>query len=519
MGNTLSINNESIDKNICINLSPCINLDKNDQMIKQYIIYYKRYGYYKLLIKNINNNKLFVYIDDKLIHIVNNVKYTYPLKYVQITSDFTLLSLPIDKIYVYDLLSLIQKKEICIMYSFHTKINNNIYKTILFDTSYWIIDSKNISIYEKNGNVMTNMYNIDNYNRFCKSSKCMISLDNNKLTYYDFHKQKNIAINIQYQFHTNTLNVFNHKLFFVDIDNNFIIYEILQDKYHILKNIHGYSNLNIINYDKLSSMIDENNIFTVVYALSNDYNKIIYWIINNNEGKFTMSCDYTIDINLSDEIKYIYSKDHITILQSNDNVITCDINKIISIKIIELLATNEKQIIQNNKNDNIHNYISILATDETIQEYKLNNFMKEIISLHAESDNIFFIRHNANLRILDSNSFTIFQQLLTDNQYQSIILLKIFSIKEYVSRHNTVIELLDHMYDYTKTIILNPNSKNTSLHDKKALYVCYSIMTFIIRYYELSYMKENKTRDIKYDIINTFIDNFPLFSDFMTNNM
>lgn len=520
MGTTSSIvsNNDNIDKNICISkTSQHFTIIKNNDKIKQYIIKYD--DFYLLSIKNIDDKKIFVYVNDKLVHISKNNQFGYQLlKYVQISSDYSLITFPSDKIYVYDLRLMIQENLLKIVKTYdllngNHNINEQIIKTLLFDNSFYVLYANKIFCYNNNVKIFSH----DSPTIKVGKNGNILLIDS-KIQYINV--QSNNRIDLFLSVLSPSLILFNNKndcIFFINKNNHFCIYDIQDEKTIILSDENQNEKLqyNVIDYNHMSQLINNNIKLFVIIGWSNTHKQLSYWLLNHIDTKYLLSKEFKVDLSnvLFDSIEYINTNESMKIYQTNNNIVCYDIDKIIPIKFVEWMLSNEKNTIDKQKKYMIlHNSINILAIDETIQEYKLTNFMKYILSLSNDESNNFLIRYNANIDICDSKSFNMFQDLLS-NKHDDI-LSKIFSIKEFVSRNNTMIELLDHMYEYVKIIILNDKSKTVYLHEIKALYVCYCIMTLIMRYHAITNVLLQRSNRHN-NIVNTFNNHFPIFSDFM----
>ena len=114
---------------------------------------------------------------------------------------------------------------------------------------------------------------------------------------------------------------------------------------------------------------------------------------------------------------------------------------------------------------------------------------------------------NSNMDLLSVKSFIIFDKILDGKIETHDIITNIFTIKSGYERYQTMVELLDHFYDYTKFILidLNPttdiNHNNTDANNVRqveynrklkqdlviyrkqlALFIAYTMLDIIFRY-------------------------------------
>ena len=131
-------------------------------------------------------------------------------------------------------------------------------------------------------------------------------------------------------------------------------------------------------------------------------------------------------------------------------------------------------------------------------------------------------------------SFIIFEKLISGEITQNEIIDNIFLIKGKCGRHNMMANLMEHLYEYTRLIILQGKNKVTekmNLNELKAKYIGYILTILVLKYYSrllnslselyneesihITTSKKNITHKINLNIINKFIENFPVFKEFM----
>ena len=182
-------------------------------------------------------------------------------------------------------------------------------------------------------------------------------------------------------------------------------------------------------------------------------------------------------------------------------------------------------------------------TKEKIKEY-INGFdnIKDINMIkNILLGEIIYINANCNINIYDNiKSFDIFQNLLTNKISQTELLNKIFILMKNNgnnSAHNMMDILMEHFYEYARSIVLNHDndSNEHKLIHLKAKYIGYILILLILRYYSRLFkiytyknmklyiksntntkyaphtIRDNTTRQIYHDIMNKFIEAFPIF--------
>ena len=169
-------------------------------------------------------------------------------------------------------------------------------------------------------------------------------------------------------------------------------------------------------------------------------------------------------------------------------------------------------------------FLEISAADDSTKIYDLDNMMKFMLLLHTEhcDTNKFQLRVTSNINIYDTTkSFDIFQKLLLKQINGSVIIEKIFATSESEKNgiHNVMSDLMMHFYEYIRVIILKEldteRKKEISEFDLNVLlYIGYTLLSLILKYY-LVLSKINDQDMIKYDILEIFIENFPLFEQFI----
>jgi hypothetical protein len=130
-------------------------------------------------------------------------------------------------------------------------------------------------------------------------------------------------------------------------------------------------------------------------------------------------------------------------------------------------------------------------------------------------DDIYNVDYTVNIDIYNNaKSFNIFQKLLESNRNIDSVIIDIFNVDGDVNKYNIMNDLLDHIYEYTKKIIIDMTD---GINELKAYYVGYVLIIFILKFYRYFTKKNNKY--IKKGIINTFNLNYPIFADFMNNSI
>jgi hypothetical protein len=225
-----------------------------------------------------------------------------------------------------------------------------------------------------------------------------------------------------------------------------------------------------------------------------------------------------------------------------------DLNKIIPIRFAGMLASSSKYKLnklfeESYKSFEYYDILQIKGADESTIDYIVDdNFSRFILSLikplqSTEDTNIFQLSDNVNIGIVGTKSFNIFRDLLSGKINQMDIVNKIFEIGEIDGMHNMMSALMNHIYEFTKVIVLkgkigsdkndnngeyNPN--HPSVRELKVRYIGYILIVLILKYYSMLLKKtqlyeSTKKYMIKFDIIETFNKNFPVFKNFMDKSM
>jgi hypothetical protein len=288
---------------------------------------------------------------------------------------------------------------------------------------------------------------------------------------------------------------------------------------------------------QITNASTEKNDVYVLIGWDQSSKKYYYWLIHMILGKikvsemWTMSCDdhhkdYHKDYH---KIDYIHHNGNTFIYKTTNRIIMYELDKIIPIKYVEMLSheyyESLKKLYNNNyQKKSYYQDLEILAADDSTRIYDLDNMMKFMLLLHTEhcDTNKFQLRVTSNINIYDTTkSFDIFQKLLLKQINGSEIIEKIFATSESEKNgiHNMMFDLMMHFYEYIRVIILKEldteRKKEISEFDLNVLlYIGYTLLSLVLKYY----LALSKTRDqdiIKYDIIEIFIENFPLFEQFI----
>jgi hypothetical protein len=544
------INTERIveNKKIC-------NINNYDKL---FITYDEKKEIYMILIKVIDN-KLYVYLKNisnnifKLVQIVILSKYINSdtkkyINYIYISIKYDIISLPeYDMINIYSLSELINNNNLKQINNTGLYIKQYENKFLLYHENKAIHDidtppykcylcrdmiililsleyqyNKIIGIEYKNDRP----YIIDNININIDTTK--IQLSNNICVLYDYKNHLVYTTDIENDMHNITVtnkiipNTFclsdDGKLFFHVSNINeqhklcFSIYNIIDNRYY--DNTIDSTNMNInfketefnlINYDKIKdiSIMNNHNIYILI-GWDTINRKIYYWFIkyNTNECK-VYNCTY-INIDITGDIKYNYHHRFVYIFKTDTGVITYDLDNILPIKFADIMKNEilkQLDLYYKKKKCSKNRYIKIRCADDKIKRYDLNDIMIFFINKHDD------IYNNA-------KSFNIFQKLLESNRNIDSVIIDIFNVDGDVNKYNIMNDLLDHIYEYTKKIIIDMTD---GINELKAYYVGYVLIIFILKFYRYFTKKNNKY--IKKGIINTFNLNYPIFADFMNNSI
>lgn len=556
-------------------------IDESTNYDKLFITYSDNITIYGILIKVIDT-KLYIYIKDisnndiRLANIIvlskyNNENLKKYIDYIHISKEYDIISIPeYDMINIYSLSNLINNKlkqiartGLCVdnknneLILKHTNNvisnNNNPYKCILCRDMYVLIFRVN-DIYDKIIGINyenKNIYFIDNINIDSKTSILKISTMNNVIVLYDINKhcayitniieEKFNNLSIDNNVKNNTLCVSDDGilLFYVlDIIDSkkvcFTIYNINNNKHYdiiiAINDIVDLSKLqfNLFNYDKFND-IDIINTYKI-YILTGwdaENKKLYYWFIKYNDMNCILYRSKYFDMVINDEIKYNYTNRFIYIFKTVKGIVTYNLERILPIRVAEILRNDTLKKINDIYHNNKHNiirYIDINCADGNMKRYELTNIMGFFIN---NNKNIYDIDYTVNIDIYNNNkSFDIFQKLLEGNKNIDNVIVDICNINGTTNRYNIMYDLLSHIYEFTKIIIIRPDmlciEDDTNINNLKAYYIGYVLIIFILKFYTYCIKKNQKEynynkKDVRMDIIHIFNENFPPFNNFMNN--
>jgi hypothetical protein len=208
----------------------------------------------------------------------------------------------------------------------------------------------------------------------------------------------------------------------------------------------------------------------------------------------THRIDFSSGINRNN-MKWMYSH----IIHDNDGEITIyDVKKVLSV----LIATDLSQLIKTQINTqirknigNIINKLKITSETPTLRSnviikgaddrevkydvsepiIKYSMLISDINDLAASNtasksdESVYQMTVNSNMTLMSTKSFFIFEDMLLDRLQPSELIDLIFSSyrDSTYDRYQTVLEILDHFYDYTKYILLNITTDHSSSYDNE----------------------------------------------------
>lgn len=592
----IAINYDTNMENVPVSVSDNI-------FVKTYIVYYCVNGMPKtsiLTIKMMKNN-IFIYVTDMytkkatLAHVANinnncvneniqdnqdnqyiqeNTKY---MKYIQVSQDFQLISLPDNNtLHLYDLRKLIESnilEYVDTIGSFDKIMSDqsNPYKCILFNNIYVILYNKNNT---QNHNIRNNGILIINYDQqritnvafnnlwdnimirlstngyYCvmydkimknisicnfKSENPSFTLININININNEHNKSDNIGNIDNINKIDAINISNDgKLIFMIMNNTCVFYDTQKTK--IIKVFQNQSKgltYQLLDYSEIiHEGITNISKIHILVGWNQSRGEIYYWHINYTiKEEYEMFGPFYLRFKISGTLEYICNNNDLYIYKTKDKLTVYDLKKVIQLRFIEILRRDVKKGLDQYISSLSHkkyNKIRLFAADETIMEYETNGDIQYMI---AESkDNMFKVRVNANMSLYDNKkSFQIYQGLLTETINYDDILDGIFSINMVTGIHNMMCELMDHMYEFTRVIGLGEtqdgNITRSKINNLKALYIGYVLLLLVLKYYSKLYMYITKDDKAQYDqihynlmyhdLIETFIENFPAFEGFI----
>lgn len=544
-------------------------VEKLNDYDKLFITYNNKKDIYGILIKVINN-KLYIYLknisnnDFNLVQIVVLSKYINVdiknyINYIYISREYDIISIPeYDMINIYSLSELVNNNNLKQINKTGLNIKLNDNKFILFNKNIIVSEvepykcylcrdmfviililencyNKIIGIDYKNDK----MYTIDSINIPLNTS--ILQLLNNVCILYDYNRNSIYTSNIKSpmkkrtirnNIEPNTLCLSDDgKIFFYISNNNekkqlcFSVYSISNSKCY--DNKINKNNINIdlektkfklLNYNKIKDIAIRNNYN--IYVLSGwniEEQKVYYWFIKYNDNECIIHNARHISMNIKDDIKYNYNNRFLYVFKTVNGLIKYDLENILPIKVADIMKNDILKQINTFYKNNKHNknrYVNIKCADNKTRRYELNNIMSFFIEEQKDRD-VYDVDYTVNIDIYNNNkSFDIFQKLLEGNKNIDSVIMNIFNIDGTTNKYNIMSDLLDHIYEYTKKIVINSDN---NINELKAYYIGYVLMIFILKFY--TYFVKKHNIGINKDIINTFNLNYPPFSEFMNNSV
>lgn len=589
MGNTGSNNNKkkhAIDHEIINIQSQQVNETKNQ---KTYFITYQQNRALKLCAKIIDNNVL-IYINDltdnkndklfhdklfhdKLIYVskisVNTTNslqmIEYYLKFIQISQDFKLLSIPeFDKINIYELTNDVEQLKYVgtINVTFELEKNTNILKTYieeqsieplkctLYSNTYTIVcfqkDNENITKYMiVTFDFIENKSAINSEISNTKTDTVTFSL-NGKYIMWNNRKNRQLKIydtmdgliNTKNNFENNPECISNDGLIILctmnQTHNEKIMIKMDTNTVHHIQ-LHGSLNKNmkyyLVNNDQINIDVrkDNDNKLYILIGWDQCLKRYLYWLIqftHTTKEDHRVSDSWMMNFDEYSKIEYIHHNGNTFMYKTANMMIIYEIKKIIPIKYVEMYVDEfhkslkklyEKYYTHKKYYDNLE----IIAADDSTRIYVMRDFMKFLMSMQTNNNetNVFQLRVTANINIYGTTkSFDIFQKLILRESDGSEIIESIMLLPEVNGRHCVMSDLLMHIYEYIRVIVLKEldekKPERTEIENIVSLYIGYTILSFVLKYY-LVLSKIQKHEIIKYDILHTFSQNFPVFEKFI----
>ena len=304
----------------------------------------------------------------------------------------------------------------------------------------------------------------------------------------------------------------------------------------------------IMDYSRFSDirLVDDacDNLYILV-GWSKKLSSAYYWMIRcHSKGYYIYGPSY-IEMKIEGEIEYVYNNGYMFIYKTQSGIIVYDLNKIVPIRFADILASGMKQTLTTLFNEkysasNYYSFINIKGSednDSSLMKYEISPFMQFLMSVQKDKQmqtNLFHLRVNANINIYGiTKSFEIFENLLTGKINQSEIIKNIFTVPGSIGRHNMMIELMDHIYEYIKVIALKENDKgdldDSEFSINKSNYIGYILIVLVLKYYSMMLKTKPDKEDKEYisntnkynyfDIIHTFNKHFPAFKGFMDKSI
>ena len=519
MGNTNLISDTRMDPHIdghVVNL----NIPKiNTNHIVQFTIYHQINGQYRLMIIDIKtlDDNLFIYLttEDRYMQNIHVSKINIGqdvIKSIQLSNDCLRLTIPNQHhVDLYDLSSLYDRNVIHYIRSFDESLDVSALNHLLFKNhritvcmNHVIISSHNTPDIIKELDYKLN----DMMLKFTTTGK-----------YMAMYVKKHNKIYIESIFDSNHWSVDGKSIndlicisdngtavFYKNTENKFYI-NTIEKKEYIICGIDNTTNIKfyLINYDhyiKILGLIGW-NVLT---------NTAIYWIVSPDavQGPFYFNPSKLKNIT------YLYNNGGMAIYRSGCQVHLYNLNRIIPLKYIHTLIDRLYiKIKHSTLNKKYHKYIDIIGADESMYMYEISDYMQLLLGIeYGQNNNIensvsFHMNVTANIDIYDNTkSFSIYHDLLIGKITQQDIINNIMQIRGLTGRHNTMQELMIHMYEYTNIFMIQNINMLDPLSEKKLLYVGYILLILVIKYsFNTNYQ----------DIWIEFNQHFPIFVDFMKN--
>ncbi len=536
----------------------------------------------KLSVKIMDNNVM-VYINDKLIYVskityntMNNAQMIdYYLKYVQISQDFNFLSIPeFNTVNVYNLKYDIEHPKYvgtigvtfeldsnsnnlkttidkCVVEPLKCTLYSNMYTMICFDTK---IKCMIVTFDFVNNKIYTNV-EISNM----KKNTINFSLNGKFIMWNDDSRQEikiydtvNGSINT-----TNSLSLWSKMISPECISNDGLIMLCKKNDTNIENTEKQFVNIctgtiyqitlhypcecrnqklkyylvddEQINIDVNSRTMGNEKKLYILIGWDQQGKKYYYWLIQFTTEKIKISDSWTMNYNECHKIDYVHHNGSTFMYKIANMMIIYELNKIIPIKYVDMYSNDAfkllKKLYEKKHIDGKYfNSLEIVAADDSSKTYTMQNFTKFILSMHTDYNetNVFQLRVTSNINIYGTiKSFDIFQNLLLRHDGSEII-ENIVLIPEIDGRHNMMLDLITHIYEYVRVFVLKElnvkKNEKTEFDTTVSLYIGYTMMSFVLKYY-LVLSKIQKHDTIKFDIIHTFNQNFPLFEKFINKSI
>lgn len=333
-------------------------------------------------------------------------------------------------------------------------------------------------------------------------------------------------------------------------------------------------NFHLMDYGNFSDMTNcSNNECNNLYVLvcwNCKKPSVYYWIIRISDHGYDVLGPIFINMTTGNQIDYIYNNSNMFIYRTiqgnalNREITVYDLNKIIPIRYAGFIASEKKQKLNKLYMDKYKNIgslvykdIYIVGADDSKVKYTLSDYMMFLVSMtksavQSTDANTFQLKINANIYIYGATkSFYIFQDLLTGKINQRDIIDGIFTIHGSLGRHNTMAELMSHMYEFTRVIVLKESYDGdidrSEINNLKSVYIGYVLLILVVKYYSMtikvnstptSYVQstrnigdsntinshivpimENENKIINFDILDIFNSNFPALQAFASKSI